>query len=84
MACGERYGHKKELRTARIAILNSQFSIFNFQLELLCEEEFHYLDSGFGDAGAGAEDGGYTCLVEVVVVLHGNHTASGDDDVLTA
>jgi hypothetical protein len=29
MACGERYGHKKELRTARMAILNSQFSIFN-------------------------------------------------------
>ena len=30
MACGERYGHKKELRTARMAILNSQFSIFNW------------------------------------------------------
>ena len=29
-ACSNRYGHKKELRTARMAILNSQFSIFNW------------------------------------------------------
>ena len=50
----------------------------------LVEEDVHHLDGTLHDVGAGAEDGGYTCLVEVVVVLHGDHTASGDDDVLTA
>ena len=48
------------------------------------EEEFHYLASGFGDAGAGAEDGGGSCFVEEVVVLGGDNAAYNYHDILTA
>ena len=44
----------------------------------------HHLDGTLHDVSARTEDGGYACLVEVVVVLHGDHTTSGNDDVLTA
>jgi hypothetical protein len=52
--------------------------------ELLGQEEFHYLDSGLGDAGAGAEDGGGACLVEEIVVLGGDYTAYYYHDILAA
>ena len=51
---------------------------------LLSEKEFHYLDSGLGDAGAGAEDGGGACLVEEIVGLGGDYTAYNYHDILTA
>ena len=49
-----------------------------------CQEELHDLASGFGDAGAGAEDGGGACLVEEVVVLGGDYAAYYYHDILTA
>ena len=50
---------------------------------LFFEQDLHHFDGGLCDAGAGAEDGGDACLVEEVVVLGGNDTASDDHDVLT-
>ena len=52
--------------------------------ELLSQEQFHDLHGGFGNAGAGAEDGGGACLVEEVVVLGGDYTAYYYHDILAA
>ena len=50
---------------------------------LLVEKDVHYLDGTLHNVGARAKDCGNASLVEVVIVLHGDYTASGDDDVLT-
>ena len=51
---------------------------------LLSEEQFHDLASGLGYAGAGAEDGGCTCLVEEVIILCGDNTTHDYHDILAA
>ena len=43
----------------------------------------HHLDGTLHDVGARAKDSGNTSLIEVIVVLHGDHATSGDDNVLT-
>ena len=59
--------------------------LFLLRVELLLsQEQFHDLASGLGYAGAGAEDGGCTCLVEEVIVLCGDNAAHDYQDILTA
>lgn len=47
-------------------------------------EDFKHADGRRGDACAGAEDGGHSRTIEVVVVLGGDDTAGGDHDVVAA
>ena len=49
----------------------------------LVEENLHHLDSTLHHRCAWAKDGSHTSLVQEVIVLHGDHTTSGDNDVLT-
>ena len=51
---------------------------------LLAHEQFHHLDGRVRHGSAGAEDGCYALLIQVVVVLSGNHTAGDDHDILAA
>ena len=52
--------------------------------QLLAHKDIHDFAGRLGDAGTRTEDGGYTCLVEEVVVLSGNDTAGNDQDLLEA
>lgn len=47
-------------------------------------EDFKHTDGRGGDAGTGAEDGGYASLIEEVVILGGNNTTGDNDYILTA
>lgn len=53
------------------------------RLLLIVEQDMHHFDSTLHDVGARAKDGSNTSLIKVVIVLHGDHTTSGDDDILT-
>ena len=47
-------------------------------------EDFKHTDGRGGDAGTGAEDGGYASLIEEVVILGRNHTAGGHHDIVAS
>ena len=51
------------------------------QEELFLHQQLHYHLGGMGNRGAGAEDSGYTCLVEEVIVLCRNDTTGGNHDI---
>ena len=48
------------------------------------EEQLHHLDGTYADRGAGSEDGGYTGIEEILVVLRRDNTTGHHHDVVAA
>ena len=51
---------------------------------LVLEEKLHDLACSLADAGARAEDGSHTGLIEEVIVLGGDDTTGDNHDIFTA